>query len=121
MPWEPRREPLLQTNVRAGSSAESDYVSRMSGTFRVGSSRPPYGFFELPRLRLPRGFELGCGVNCNIPKCGAVCTATGDYVMVPDGEVAAGPHLIFHCPRCDEDFTVAAPRWSEQLVNRRSQ
>jgi hypothetical protein len=87
----------------------------MGGTFRVHSFRSPTSFLDLPLLRLPRGFQVGGGVNCNIPKCGAVSTPTGEYVMMPEGEVWPGPHLIFHCPRCDEDFAVAAPRWNEQL------
>jgi hypothetical protein len=87
----------------------------MGGTFRIYSSQSPTHFLDLPRLQLPAGLELGREVACNIPKCGALSTPSGDYVVMPEDEVLPGPHLIFYCPRCEEEFAVAAPRWSVQL------
>jgi len=89
---------------------------RLPGHFRYPSSVAPYPVLDLPRQRVPPGFELGRDTpNCNIPRCGAISTFSGDYVVVPPGEVCAGPSLIFHCPRCDEDFLVAAPIWHSRL------
>ncbi|HXU69249.1 MAG TPA: hypothetical protein VN947_07955 [Polyangia bacterium] len=91
-------------------------AARPPGHFRCHSSVSPESFIDLPRQPVPPGFELGRDTpNCNIPRCGAISTFSGDYVVMPPDEVCPGPSLIFRCPRCDEEFLVAAPIWHSRL------
>jgi hypothetical protein len=59
-------------------------AARPPGHFRCHSSVSPTHFIDLPRQRVPPDFDLGRGTpNCNIPRCGAISTFSGDYVVMP--------------------------------------
>ena len=86
------------------------------GYFRCYSSVSPEHSVDLPRQRVPPGFDLGRDTpNCNIPRCGTISAFSGDYVVMPPGEVRPGPSLIFYCQSCREEFLVSAPIWHSRL------